>query len=440
MRTDRAYTLASQRLAGLHPDLIVAHEDLAARLAGLDLRIDVPHATSFLAELGEAHCFQTFSEAPISALHNRVRGEGMRRAKREGLAYDAVLRATRDPLARARFGSLAQHRAELQELGRLGACVCHTPNEVSGDGRRNENLTRVRCVWADDLSAPDVPGWCPEPTLCVCTSPGSWHAYWLFPHDAAIDAGDAQGLLGAICERLGADRGAGGLVRALRMPGTWHLKDPDRPHLVTWRRGGPRHEPAALMDAFGVAALPRSVVVRPVEPAPEGARTWRKASRVLGVVDIRYSSAPPRAEAELRVSLGGRTVVSRARLVIHTDARAPKQLALVLQCKPAARLAWNRLREERDKRLIEVGRRDLVNGSPRYSLSEDRFALVNCLARCGLTAQQIANALIAWLARHGESEQLHKLISRPHLLAGEIALIRAEVLALRTMRGRRRAA
>ena len=131
-------------------------------------------------------------------------------------------------LVRVLHGTLAEHWQELCRLNEAGAGIFVTVQETDLRGRKKENIVRVRAIFQEA----DRPG-CPElPTpahIEVESSPGKFHRYILLD-DCPLDGfGPLQE---SLVESFGSDPNAKDLARVLRLPGFFHQKDPDRPHLV----------------------------------------------------------------------------------------------------------------------------------------------------------------------------------------------------------------
>lgn len=109
-----------------------------------------------------------------------------------------------------------------------GAAIAVTMAETDGRGRKSPNMARPRAVWieADAALLRALPI---TPTITVETSPGRRHYVyvardltWLLWH----------GVQQVLIADYGSDRRAALRTQVLRLPGTLHLKDPARPHLV----------------------------------------------------------------------------------------------------------------------------------------------------------------------------------------------------------------
>jgi hypothetical protein len=77
-------------------------------------------------------------------------------------------------------------RDELLRLNEQGAGVFVTINETDGNGRKSENIERIRAVWQEDDDA--FEGAFPlNPSMVVESSPGKFHRYWLIADDWPAD-------------------------------------------------------------------------------------------------------------------------------------------------------------------------------------------------------------------------------------------------------------
>lgn len=145
----------------------------------------------------------------------------------------------KDPsLAKVLHGTLDEHFAELVRLQKSGAGIFVTINETDRNGRKTENIKRVRALFVD-LDGSDlkpVKEWNAPDIVCE-TSPGRWHAYWLV-RDAPIEKfRAAQNYLATIFD---ADKNVKDLPRVMRLPGFYHQKKDSqkgldgRRHMVTF--------------------------------------------------------------------------------------------------------------------------------------------------------------------------------------------------------------
>ena len=143
-------------------------------------------------------------------------------------------------------------RDELRKLNEQGAGIFVTVNETDGNGRRSENIKRVRAIWQEDDDAFD--GCFPlDPSIVVESSPGKYHRYWLVADDWPADE-QGRADFAAVMERMvasyGCDKNAKDISRVLRVPGFLHRKTHE-PHLVQiGEAGGRRYSRAQIVAAF----------------------------------------------------------------------------------------------------------------------------------------------------------------------------------------------
>ncbi len=196
--------------------------------------LDMDQAQRFLAALdstAERFVFQTFDDSP----------------------------AKRRDLARTLPGTLTDQQQTLADLNRQGAGVFVTVNEVAGDRRTTDQVTRVRAVFAD-FDGTEPPATLPlEPSIRVQSAHGQ-HLYWLVD-GLPLDRFPATQK--AIAATLGSDPAVHDLPRVMRLPGSWHRKDPARPVLVELIEAA--FPSAACEPAPPPAPLPSDT---PAEPAP----------------------------------------------------------------------------------------------------------------------------------------------------------------------------
>jgi len=126
-------------------------------------------------------------------------------------------------LARILHGTLADHGNALQTLNQAGAGVFLMVNAGDGQGRKSENVVRVRALFADLDGAPLDPVLVarPEPHLIIESSPGRYHAYWLIK-DCPLDR--FTPLQAALAVKFVSDTKVKDLPRVMRLPGFWHQK------------------------------------------------------------------------------------------------------------------------------------------------------------------------------------------------------------------------
>jgi hypothetical protein len=147
----------------------------------------------------------------------------------------------RDPrLAQIIHGSVAQHASELARLNARGAGIFVCVNATDFKGRGTAHITQVRAVWQDDDYA--WQGAFPlPPSLVVSTSPGRFQRLWICD-DLTFD--QHRVVQERLVASFGHDSQACGLNRVLRLPGFWHMKNPDAPQ----KHDGGTREVSSLMQ------------------------------------------------------------------------------------------------------------------------------------------------------------------------------------------------
>ena len=136
-------------------------------------------------------------------------GEGLRKAKRR--------------IRRILNGRLDDHVSELETLQTKGAGVFVTVKKTDGEGRKEENITRVRALFVDLDGAPlePVKAFPLKPTIIIETSPGRWHVYWLVSDLELSEFGEFQR---ALIKKFSADPAVHDAPSVMCLPGFWHLK------------------------------------------------------------------------------------------------------------------------------------------------------------------------------------------------------------------------
>ena len=121
------------------------------------------------------------------------------------------------------YKSLDDARIQLLKLNSQGAGVFVTINETDGLGRRKENITKVRALFADLDGSPIEPILSVklEPHMIVESSKNKYHAYWLVDDCPLDQFSDHQK---AIAKRFDSDPSVCDLPRVMRLPGFNHFK------------------------------------------------------------------------------------------------------------------------------------------------------------------------------------------------------------------------
>lgn len=187
------------------------HEARAASEPDEELVPDTAEASRFIAALtrddqpGEQYTFQTFDDSE----------------------------AKRSPLARIYHG---RGNAEaLINANVEGAGIFLTISATDGRGRKDRNIRRPRAVFVDAdrngtqvLSAIKAAGLAPH--IIVESSPGKYHVYWLIDRSFPMDRFSA--VQEALARRFGTDPRVKDLPRVMRLPGFYHMKNPEAPFMV----------------------------------------------------------------------------------------------------------------------------------------------------------------------------------------------------------------
>jgi hypothetical protein len=142
---------------------------------------------------------------------------------------DSKDRPSVDPLARTFYGRIGDIDPKLMGMNKRGAGVFYTVNETDLKGRKIKNFTRVRAVWQDD----DVGhGW-DNPLIdlnaVIQTSLGK--SQGLVFTDTTL-LGEFDAVQARLIQDHGCDPNADGLYRVLRLPGYYHMKNPNKPFMV----------------------------------------------------------------------------------------------------------------------------------------------------------------------------------------------------------------
>lgn len=152
-------------------------------------------------------------------------------------------------LAHIRHGTLEQHALELTRANGAGCGIFVMVQKGDGKGRKNENVVRIRAVFIED----DGDGKPPpiEPHITVESSPAKYHHYFLVD---GLTVDEYRGVQERLVQDYGSDPNAKDPARVLRLPGFYHLKDPDNPHK------------ARIVHESGAAPYSRDDILRAFPP------------------------------------------------------------------------------------------------------------------------------------------------------------------------------
>lgn len=230
-------------------------------------------ATRFIEALtgsADTPCtFQTFDDAPTKRQH----------------------------LARILHGTLAEQGESLRELNQQGAGVFVTVNATDGNGRKRENITGVRALFADfdgpdamknaDAAAAKLP-----PSIVVESSPGKRHLYWLV-NDVTL--GEFEALMPLLIKAVGSDPAVKDVSRVLRLPGFMHNKGEPVPVKLLSADPALRYGKDAILGGFGIdAGVMASTTAKeshsdPFATMPDPFWTAERLREVLGSLDPNIS-------------------------------------------------------------------------------------------------------------------------------------------------------
>jgi hypothetical protein len=195
--------------------------------------------------------------------------------------FDESKNKARD-LTHVLHGTLAQHWETLCRLNKAGAGVYVTVNATDLKGRRAENVTRIRAVFADLDGAPLAPAMAdPRPHIIVESSPKHWHAYWRVK-DMPVDAKLFRQAQRQLIKRLGSDEKITDLPRVLRLPGFIHQKGkPFKVRVVKINEGNPYKAATFIDGAADEEAPPGADTKRTYAHAPADLRELNEALEII---------------------------------------------------------------------------------------------------------------------------------------------------------------
>lgn len=139
-------------------------------------------------------------------------------------------------------GTLPECWASLQHYNQQGYGIFANVSAMDGTGHHLENVSYIRahCVDLDNQSAAvnfdRAAQSQPTPTFAVNSSPGKFHVYWVVQPYVGNDR--FQNLQRRLRQFFDGDRSIIDASRVLRVPGTYHQKNPSQPHLVTFQALG----------------------------------------------------------------------------------------------------------------------------------------------------------------------------------------------------------
>ena len=256
----RARGLTDEEMFNITPE--EAHKLLNG--GGTPLEPNRAEAERFLAALDPSPdalwCFQTFTD---DKKLRKERAEENKRRKKQGKPL------LKDPLARWRYGTLAEHFDELVKLNARGAGIYVTVNETDGGGRKETNIKRIRALFADLDGAPIEPVNNAElkSQITMESSPGRFQAYWRFTGRMPLKV--FEPMQKALADRFKSDPAVHDLPRVMRLPGFVHRKEKDKPFLshIVVINGSEPYRASVLLKTFRPAKVWEEEKPKP-EPKP----------------------------------------------------------------------------------------------------------------------------------------------------------------------------
>jgi RepB DNA-primase from phage plasmid/Primase C terminal 2 (PriCT-2) len=159
-----------------------------------------------------------------------------------------------------------------------GMGVFVTINETDLQGRKSENIVRPRALFADADNADQfnhaldvLRKTGAKPTMAVPTSQNRAHFYFCCDDIPLERFSECQT---ALAEKLGTDPAIKDLPRVMRLPGTLHLKDPNKPQKVVLKR-------ATKPRRWKIGEVVKALGLQPSKSAAQG--TTSNAAPVQGI-------------------------------------------------------------------------------------------------------------------------------------------------------------
>lgn len=192
-----------------------------------------------------------------------------------------------DKKERADLARIHHDPTDLERLNQLGAGVYLMVNEGDGKGRSNDNVTRVRALFADFDGQPLPDTWPLSPSALVESSPGRYHAYWLVA-DFPLERDTFNHYQEHVAHAVGSSPSdAKGLARVMRVPGFLHHKhEPFRTRLLE-AHPDRIYTTSEITEAFGIPDRPEKQAATaaeykaPAELTEDGLPTAEKILEVM---------------------------------------------------------------------------------------------------------------------------------------------------------------
>ena len=126
-------------------------------------------------------------------------------------------------IAAFKLGSLRSLKDWLTAQNNAGGGVYFVVNQTDGEGRKRENIKKVRAVFIDLDGAPIAPVLkaAIQPQAIIESSPGHYQAFWRCKGVALYEFTAIQS---ALARKFNGDKTVKNLDRVMRLPGFYHLK------------------------------------------------------------------------------------------------------------------------------------------------------------------------------------------------------------------------
>lgn len=167
-------------------------------------------------------------------------------------------------LAEWTHGTIDNLFNRLVDKNNKGAGVFVMVNHGNGKGRNNASIERVRCVF-QELDDGEIKQSSIEPQIVVESSKGKYHKYWL---NDGLSFDEFNLIIERMVAEYGSDPAAKGLCRVLRLPGFFHLKDKENPHMVQviHESGTQNYTKEQIIKSFPPLIIKKPVYNEPLTP------------------------------------------------------------------------------------------------------------------------------------------------------------------------------
>lgn len=200
-------------------------------------------------------------------------------------AFRVLPEGTRNGVKPSNYtGRITDLWPKLEQVNKQGGGVFVTINQ---GGRRANEITRVRAVFADTDGAPLEPIRAAlAPHIIVESSPSRWHVYWLVQPDFPLDQFAA--VQAAIAAKFGTDPSIKDLPRIMRVPGFLHQKrEPYLCQFVGLNSKLPRYSLDEIVTGLGLHLNEpvKPEIAIPVRPAISPNADFAEVERALAYLN-----------------------------------------------------------------------------------------------------------------------------------------------------------